>query len=244
MTKLLVSVRDAAEAVVAAGAGADLIDVKEPSRGPLGAADVSTIEDVLQAVAGRRPVSAAFGELPDWRDVAPKIPHGLSYAKFGLAGCAQLADWATLWRRQLAALPADVERVAVAYADWQVARAPDPYSVVAHATEIGCGAVLLDTFDKRGRSLVEILSRPELQRFLAYVRARRLLMVVGGGLSATTLQKILPFAPDYVAVRGAVCSGGRAGALDPEKVRALVRLLVRSNHGSRALRAFGLMRTP
>ena len=39
MSRLLVSVRSAAEAEVALGAGADLIDVKEPSRGSLGAAD-------------------------------------------------------------------------------------------------------------------------------------------------------------------------------------------------------------
>ncbi len=39
MTRLLVSVRSAAEAEIALSAGADLIDVKEPSRGSLGAAD-------------------------------------------------------------------------------------------------------------------------------------------------------------------------------------------------------------
>ena len=36
MTKLLVSVRDAAEAIDALAGGADLIDVKEPLAGSLG----------------------------------------------------------------------------------------------------------------------------------------------------------------------------------------------------------------
>ena len=53
---LLVSVRSAAEAITALEAGADVIDVKEPSRGALGAADCETIAAVVRAVAGRAPL--------------------------------------------------------------------------------------------------------------------------------------------------------------------------------------------
>ena len=63
MTRLLVSVRSAAEAEAALRGGADVIDVKEPGRGPLGRADDAVIADVVRLVAGRRPVSAALGEL-------------------------------------------------------------------------------------------------------------------------------------------------------------------------------------
>jgi uncharacterized protein (UPF0264 family) len=63
MTRLLVSVRDAAEARAVLDAGAHLIDVKEPRRGSLGAADGRQVADVLNTVAGRVPVSAAMGEL-------------------------------------------------------------------------------------------------------------------------------------------------------------------------------------
>src|SRR5437763_1899892 len=74
---LQVSVRSAAEAESALAGGADLIDVKEPSRGPLGAADAAVIRDVITAVAGRRPVSAALaGSLdePAIRRLAPLGP--------------------------------------------------------------------------------------------------------------------------------------------------------------------------
>ena len=65
MTALLVSVRSAAEAEAALAGGAALIDVKEPARGALGRADDAVIADVVRAVAGRAPVSAALGELRD-----------------------------------------------------------------------------------------------------------------------------------------------------------------------------------
>src|SRR5262249_54305435 len=61
--RLLVSVRSAAEAIAAVEGGADLIDIKEPSHGSLGRADDAAVTAVLQAVGGRKPVSAAFGEL-------------------------------------------------------------------------------------------------------------------------------------------------------------------------------------
>ena len=63
MTRLLVSVRSADEARTALAAGVDLIDVKEPARGSLGAASPGVVADVVGAVAGRVPVSAALGEL-------------------------------------------------------------------------------------------------------------------------------------------------------------------------------------
>ena len=62
---LLVSVRNVTEALTALEAGADVIDVKEPTRGSLGAADSATLAAIAQAVGGRAPVTAALGELTD-----------------------------------------------------------------------------------------------------------------------------------------------------------------------------------
>ncbi len=63
---LLVSVRSALEALEALAGGADVIDVKEPTRGSLGAADVATISEVVRAVNNRAIVTAALGELTEF----------------------------------------------------------------------------------------------------------------------------------------------------------------------------------
>src|SRR5947209_5613388 len=87
---LLVSVRDAAEAVAARAGGADLIDVKEPSRGPLGRADVATIASAVQAVGGKIPFSVALGELRECPAAVPdSLPAAVRYVKWGLAGLSQ-----------------------------------------------------------------------------------------------------------------------------------------------------------
>ncbi|MCA9036259.1 MAG: hypothetical protein KDA91_14080 [Planctomycetaceae bacterium] len=73
--QLLVSVRNRQEAVNALAGGAQIIDVKEPSKGPLGMADVPTMIDVAEATlrwnqANRTAVSTSFalGEIGDWED--------------------------------------------------------------------------------------------------------------------------------------------------------------------------------
>src|SRR4051812_17883458 len=103
MTRLMVSVRNASEAAIAIEAGADLIDVKEPLHGALGAASRATMTEVLDIVGGRVPVSLALGELLESSelDSAINIPAGASFLKVGLAGCESLADWPERWMRRI-----------------------------------------------------------------------------------------------------------------------------------------------
>src|SRR5689334_15854455 len=118
---LLVSVRSAAEAQAALVGGANVIDVKEPNQGSLGAADDSTIAAVVHAVAGRAPVSAALGELVDLirllnKNGSRKLVDGVSLFKTGLAGCATFDHWQTQWSGAidavLASSPVDAQAVA------------------------------------------------------------------------------------------------------------------------------------
>ena len=128
MTQLLISVRSAVEALEALAGGADWIDVKEPRRGSLGAADVSVMREVIAAVAGQTPVSAALGELldsetPQFHSFIESLPTGLNFAKFGLAGCARRSDWRTQWQAAIQRLPHSIQPVAVVYADHHAAAA-------------------------------------------------------------------------------------------------------------------------
>src|SRR5581483_9289165 len=151
---LLVSVRSAAEAEAALAGGAALIDVKEPRRGSLGRADDGTIAAVVRAVGGRRPVSAALGELAERRAV-PILP--LAFAKWGLAGKREHADWPGELRRAAGLLPPGCRPVAVAYADWRRAGAPAPTEVCAFAGAHHWGAFLIDTWRKDGTTLLDWL---------------------------------------------------------------------------------------
>lgn len=71
LTRLLVSIRDAAEAKLAMEAGVDLIDVKDPSRGSLGDASRKTLFEIRDVVGNALPCSAACGELVDGMRTSP-----------------------------------------------------------------------------------------------------------------------------------------------------------------------------
>ena len=221
--QLLVSVRSAREAAVAVEAGVDLIDVKEPRRGSLGPADVGVWRDVLDVVAGRRPVSVALGELLA-DDVAEHARNatGCRFAKIGLAGCAAADDWRSRLERAVARLPRETGAVAVVYADWRVARTPPPAEIVEHAARIGCAAVLIDTHQKQNGDLFRQLAWRELAELCDLIYDRQMLLVVGGSLSLPAVPLALQLQPAFLAVRGAVCRGERDADVDADLVRQWV----------------------
>jgi uncharacterized protein (UPF0264 family) len=223
--RLLISVRDRIEARLALAGGADLIDVKEPRRGALGAADPRIWRGVLEVVNGAAPVSAALGELAHGggHRLAP-LAGGLTYVKLGLAGMASSA-WPAAWRRVVSLLPAGVAHVAVCYADWKTALAPPPGEIIASATQLSSAAVLFDTFEKARGGLFQLLAASELHELVVSVRERGMKVVLGGSLTLDDLDQAERLAPDYVAVRGAVCRGGREAAIDANLVRQFAEAL-------------------
>ena len=228
MTRLLVSVRNATEALTALDGGAGWIDVKEPARGALGAADAATIAGVVRAVADRYPVSAALGELDSHTpEIARQIPCGVSLIKVGLAGCGRRSDWRDAWADVAATLPTGVALAAVVYADWQAAAAPCPAEVLAAAISIGCTTLLIDTFEKRGPALLDCWTAGDIVEFTTKVRRAGLRLAVAGSLTLHSIDRVLPLMPDLVAVRGAACRAGRGGEVEATKVRELADAIAR-----------------
>src|SRR4051794_33920251 len=89
MTLFLASVTGPDEAETAIAGGADIIDLKDPSQGALGALPIETVRATVAAVRGRRPVSAVTGDLPMEPDVivaaaGAMAQTGVDYVKVGL----------------------------------------------------------------------------------------------------------------------------------------------------------------
>jgi uncharacterized protein (UPF0264 family) len=228
---LLVSVRSEAEAEAALAGGAALIDVKEPARGPLGRADDGVVGAVVRQVAGRRPVSAARGELT--ADARLPAVEGLSHVKWGLAGWLGRPGWrVTLQGLRAAAGGSPPALVVAAYADWQRAEAPPVEEVLSFALEHPGGTLLLDTFDKglhssagRPLSLLEWVPVPELVRLCTRCHEAGVRVALAGSLGPEQIVEVCRARPDWVAVRGAACRGGREGSVCATRVRALVEML-------------------
>ena len=222
-SRLLVSVRSVDEAGAALAGGADLIDVKEPARGPLGAADVSIIEGILKVVAGRVPVSAALGEWLDGHDWP--VPGGLTYAKWGLAGRSTVTS-ATLVAMRMttcAQFP-----VLVAYADYERAGSPEPEQVAAAALRHHFPAFLIDTAIKDGTSLLDWIEPAVLARVRFRLADAGIPVAFAGSVDVAAIRRLAVLEPDWFAVRGAACHGGRMGSVSADRVRHLREVIRQS----------------
>jgi (5-formylfuran-3-yl)methyl phosphate synthase len=229
--RLLVSVVDAGEAREAATAGADIVDVKNPDEGSLGAPSPAVIAGVRAAVDAAVPVSAAIGDMPNLPGTAALAALGAAssgavFVKVGLWGASTEAEAVDLLRAvagAAGAVPGTVV-VAAAYADARrVAHRPlAPERLARVARAAGVGICLFDTAVKDGRGLLDWLSPDALASLVAEAHDSGLQMALAGALRAEDLPVVQATGADIAGVRSAACEDGRrTGRLDPARVRAL-----------------------
>lgn len=226
MVRLLVSVRDVEEALVAAAAGADFIDLKEPADGALGALAPPRVARIVSVLRQRHPgvrISATTGDLPACEavEILARVRRvascGVDYVKVGLWPAGSGAAGVDTLLDALAVAGPGI--VPVLLADEGVDQA-----LVRRALARGTfPALMVDTADKRRGSLLQRVSLATLADFIAQVRARGTMAGLAGSLRALDAPALLALAPDFAGFRGAVTRGDRAGALDPRLVRGLRR---------------------
>jgi uncharacterized protein (UPF0264 family) len=217
--RLLVSVRDEAEALLAAESGADFIDLKEPREGALGGLPLPAILAIVKTLREdgvSLPVSATIGDLAmhEQAAIAERVKAvgacGVDYVKVGIEPAPNAVAVLDL----LAGCGQTVVPVFI------VDRGVD-FGLVAHACKLNFPALMADTADKGAGSLFDGTAALDLHRFVETVRRAGKLVGLAGALRAAQLPGLLQLAPDFAGFRTAVCRGDRGSALDGERVRAL-----------------------
>ena len=223
---LLVSVRSELEAAAAIAGGADILDVKDPSRGSLGCPDPAVLKAVcLEAFDRKVRVTTALGEVSEWASQNSfPIPPGVAFAKLGLSNLVDRSDWVEAWRevrRLFNSQRTGMGWVAVAYVDDTAARAPSIDEVVSAAIDSGCAGVLLDTFDKSSGRLFDYLSESQIDELAERMHAAGKFIAAAGRLELSDVARLGQTAVDIVAVRSAVCAkNDRQGAVTTDLVAA------------------------
>jgi uncharacterized protein (UPF0264 family) len=237
MSKLLISVRSLTETRIALEGGADLIDVKEPRAGPLGYASAQVVQRIVRFVAGRLPVSAALGEL---LENALLPGPGPDFVKWGLAGCGETSDWTeqlSARGRRLHRVEPCCKPVAVAYADRELARSPRLEEIVAFACSQRWPVILVDTWSKH-QTLLDWMTPEKVRAFCRSCHDAGLRIALAGSLDMEAIKSLRDAAPDWFAVRGAVCTQGRRTAtIEADRVFRLAEFIadrpITANLGNR-----------
>ncbi|HYC33311.1 MAG TPA: (5-formylfuran-3-yl)methyl phosphate synthase [Gemmatimonadales bacterium] len=228
--RLLVSVRSAEEALAAVAGGADIVDAKEPARGPLGAVDLTVLDEIAAGVPASTPVSAALGDFDQPAAAAAAVraasasiadrPAG-GYLKLGFHGAADPAAITAVLSAAVRAAGGRVGIVAAACAEGPAAGEANPLDVVRAAAACGAAGALLDTRIKDGRGLLRWTPLVAVRGWVASARRGGLLAAVAGGLDADAISALRDCGADLLGVRGAACDSGRSGTVNATRVAAL-----------------------
>lgn len=215
MTKLLVSPRSVSEARVVSRADVDIVDVKNPAEGSLGANFPWIISEIKEIVPPDVPVSAAIGDFPNLPGTASlaalgALEAGADIVKVGLMGPenpSEAVQLVTKLVRTVEQNPKDGEVVACGYADFDRSGTIEPLSIPRIAREADADYAMLDTGIKDGKSLTDFLTLSELIEFTEKSHSSGLKVALAGSLGLSEISDLLPLQPDVIGVRGAVCKG-------------------------------------
>jgi dihydroneopterin aldolase len=231
MTALLASVTNLQEARMALKGGANIIDLKDPARGALGAVSNEIQQSVTRFVGRRRPVSATVGDLPMSAEVIAQAiqttsANGVDFVKVGLFERHPHAD---ILNTLAAASQTGIRVIAVLFADQY-----PPLHLLDPLRAAGCSDIILDTADKASGGLLSHIDTETLAAFVRRGKKLGLLTGLAGSLQATDIPVLSALAPDYLGFRTALCQGGirtsRLSVSAIERVRAQLDEAGRTEH--------------
>jgi len=215
MSGMLASVNGLQEALLVQSLDVDVIDLKQPARGALGALAVMDVREIVVNLNDDTVVSATIGDLPMQPDqllgaTKEMAATGVDYVKIGFFPGG---DWLGCVTK-LAEVAREQALIAVLFADIR----PD-LSVIDALQLAGFKGVMVDTMDKRLGSLTQIMAPADLKYFVDKAKAAGFLTGLAGSLKAGDIERLLPLGADYLGFRGALCHAHcRTAELDEDRV--------------------------
>lgn len=224
--KLLVSPINETEAKAALDGGADIVDVKNPKEGSLGANFPWMIRAVIEAIESKKPVSATIGDFnfkPGTASLAAlgAAASGADYIKIGLYDIRttdQAEELLSNVVRSIKDYDSNKFAVAAAYADYRRINSISPLLLPEVGAKVGADVVMIDTGIKDGSSLFEFMSEDELTRFVGDARDLGLTTALAGTIKFEDLDVLRRINPDILGIRGVVCGGDRNDEIKQELV--------------------------
>ncbi len=233
--KLLVSPSDEKEALEAIAGGADIIDVKNPKEGALGASFPWTIRRIREITPEGVEVSCTIGDLPNLPGsvslaVLGAAVTGVNYIKVGLGGVKTMEDAVFLLRNAVRAAKdynSSIKVAATVYADAARIGSVNPLLAPEIAHRANADVAMVDTSVKDDKNLLTFLTNHQLTQMIREAHNRGLLTALAGSLKKEQIKIIQELDADIVGLRGAACTGGDRvnGRITRETVRGLADII-------------------
>lgn len=216
MAKMLISVRSVEEADIALQNGADIIDLKDPDQGALGALPMSDIRSIINFVAARKPISATIGDIPMQPDfIVQRVTQlqglPINYIKIGFF---EADDYMSCLGGVSEIKMISQPLIAVLFAEHHY-----PKNLIADIKQAGFIGIMLDTANKNGKTYQDYFSELAFEAFASEIRAQHLLFGIAGSLQISHVKAAKKVNPHFMGFRGGVCiENQRQSELDRQKI--------------------------
>ena len=200
--QFLASVTCLNEAQLVLDANVDIIDLKNPAEGALGALPLATIQEIVKLIDKRKLVSATIGDLVmDPLLIEPAVQAisetGVDIVKVGFFGSENHVACALSLKKQILN---GTKVVAVLFADQH----PN-FDFMDNLKAAGFYGAMLDTAEKSSGGLLNHLSLEILSAFTQKAKSLNLLSGLAGSLTLNDISMLNKCYPDYLGFRGALC---------------------------------------
>lgn len=220
MTGMLASVRNLAEATMVYTGGADIIDLKEPNDGALGAVPLQDIHHIVDDLWEKCVISATIGDiLADSAMINNKVIQtaetGVDYVKIGMFSERHIE---TCLPNLVHCAIKGIAIIVVFFADMDF----DVDQAIKAAADARLKGVMLDTARKGSGGLLTHKNIMQLEYFVNRAKQNNLLTGLAGSLTTEDIPTLLKTTPDYVGFRTALCDKHeRIGSLNEKAIQTV-----------------------
>lgn len=243
MTQLLVSVKSTEEALIALEAGVDIIDLKDPANGALGALDLLISAEIVAMTQQYNQLnvdnnrhfsptltSAAVGEQhlnieSLMSSILERVSINVDIIKVPVCSLEAISSWQDQFDlRKITHLKPDIKFVAVFFADQKL-----DLMQLKTLKNMGFYGAMLDTSEKH-QNLLEVCTMQTLQMFTQFCQKNALKSGLAGSLKPQHIERLTAIRPFYIGFRGGVCEADRRNnTLLMSKVIEVKKLLQEHN---------------
>jgi uncharacterized protein (UPF0264 family) len=203
MTGMLASVTSIKEAQLVLNDSVDIIDMKNPELGALGALDTNVVAEIVELISGACLTSATIGDIEPNNPVLYELivsmaKTGVDYVKVGLFDDNANELFIEVLNK---ASEQKIKVIVVLFAE--------NFSSLASLDALmksGISGVMLDTKNKSDKNLLSLLNCQQLAEFVQLAKSHGLVTGLAGSLRYEDISSLLDIDADYLGFRGALCS--------------------------------------
>lgn len=233
MTQLLTSVKSVEEAMLALYAGTNLIDLKNPDVGALGALDIEEVKQIVAKLLACKQtsvlLSATVGE--NHRALSQLVSDIYAYSAIGVdiikVAISDLLVLDDCFDEMKKVIGEGIQLVAVFFAEDAI-----NLTLLKQMAEIGFYGSMIDTKIK-DHSLIDIMTSEDMSLFIRTCKDNALISGLAGSINETQIEVLIKHRPDFVGMRGGLCEGRqRTAGLSESRMQSAIQLLRTCNSSS------------